>query len=208
VTHGELAVVLDQHGCRVRPRPNGFMAQCPAHRDGRHLSLSASLAKNGAQLLWCFNGCTFDEIRGALELPREAFYGWRAYDHKRLRSSCRSSGAPPMTLIVRATEVLNAKALLAADPQPVTIAAPPKARSSTCAVARDMGVLFGTADFLGLADFPLMYSSRWAAGRLRLSRRSVSYALTALEREGSITRGPDIHERTGRSTRTYRRAKA
>jgi hypothetical protein len=206
VTHGELAVILDQHGCRVRPRPNGFMAQCPAHGDGKHLSLVASLGRNGRQLAYCFAGCTFDEIRIALNLSNHAFNGWDAYSHKRLRSSCRSSGVPSLTLSVRATEVLDARALLAADLKPVTIATPPKARSATQAVARDLGVLFGTADSLGAAEAPLMYGSRWAAGRLGLSRRSVSYALGALQRQGSINRGPDIHEATGRCTRTYRRA--
>jgi len=93
MTATELAVVLEGHGMRVRARHGGFQAQCPAHPDEkRKRALSVSLGRDGRQLLHCHAGCGFDEVRSALSLPAEAFFGWDAYNLKRLR---RPSPASP-----------------------------------------------------------------------------------------------------------------
>jgi hypothetical protein len=124
-----------------------------------------------------------------------------------LRSRCcRGSGTSSLTLSISGVEILNAKALLAADPKPITISVPSRARSTTTAVAADLGVLFGTADSLGVGDLPLLYVTRWAGKRLRSDPSSVARALRSLKREGSIRRGPDVVSPTGRASYTYRRA--
>jgi hypothetical protein len=88
----------------------------------------------------------------------------------------------------------------------VALVLPPRPGRVTRMVAADMALLFGLAHACGAGDVPLMYSAEWASRRLCPPRGSVSRALRSLQREGAIVRGPDIHERTGRSTRTYRRA--
>ena len=210
MTHGELAVILESHGMRVRARRSGFQAQCPAHLDDkRKRALSIGLGADGRQILHCHAGCTFDAVRNALGLPAEAFFGWHPYNHKRLR---RLSPAFSVTLIVRDVSVLNAKSLLSAHrrgdliAEEVTLLLPPRAGRVTRMVAADMALLLGLADACGAGDVPLMYSAEWASRRLCPPRGSVSRALRSLQREGAIVRGPDIHERTGRNTRTYRRA--
>ena len=42
--------------------------QCPAHGEGRKLTLSWRITQDGGLLLHCFAGCTFTEIRRAVGL--------------------------------------------------------------------------------------------------------------------------------------------
>jgi hypothetical protein len=211
MTHGELAVILEGRGRRVRPRHGGrgFMAQCPSHGDGRHLSLAVSVGNDGWQLMHCFAGCDFEDVRQSLGLPISAFFGWDAYNHKRLRST---SPARSLTLSITAVRVLNAKKLLALQrtgrlqARAVGLLSPPSAGPVTRAVAADMANLFGLADSAGVGDFPLMYGSGWAAGRLGVSGEGVRYALRRLVAHGWIVRAEGVPSWHGRSTRTYRRA--
>jgi hypothetical protein len=208
MTATELAVILEGHGMRVRPRASGFQAECPAHDDRkRKRALSVSLGRDGRQLIWCHN-CgdrTFDAVRGALGLPAEAFFGWRPYNHKRSRGLSPGSS---VTLSISGVSVLNAKALLKRD-QPGSIdpiALPPRAGRVARAVAADMALLFALASAAGAGDVPLMYSARWAARPLGLDTSSVARALRSLVRHGSIVRAKSVPSWNGRSTRTYRRA--
>lgn len=196
MTATELEVVLRGRGQRVRRRPcgKGFVAQCPAHQDGKHMSLAVSIGRDGRQLMHCFAGCGFDEVRLALALPVEAFFGWDAY-HKRL---CRAhSGLPSLTLSISSHRVIDARALAA-----------PAAVDGTAieTVAADIGALFAAADRAGVGDYPLMYSVRFGADRTGLHKTAVAKALKMLCRRGRLRRGPDVPARTGRSTHTYRRA--
>jgi putative DNA primase/helicase len=58
-------------GCKARPDARGnYSCRCPGplHRNGdRTLSLSVKDGRNGRLLLFCFAGCSFDEIVTALE---------------------------------------------------------------------------------------------------------------------------------------------
>jgi hypothetical protein len=58
-------------GCKTRPDAGGnFQCRCPgrSHRNGdRTPSLSVKDGRNGRVLLFCFAGCTFDEIVAGLE---------------------------------------------------------------------------------------------------------------------------------------------
>jgi hypothetical protein len=206
MTHGELAVILQGHGMRVRARPGGFQAQCPAHDDRkRKRALSGTLGRDGRQLLHCHAGCGFEEVHQALGLPVEAFFGWDAYNHKRLRST---SPASPVTLIISGVSVLHAKRLLASGlkPMPVALPVPPRAGRVTRAIADDMGVLFGLADAAGAVDVPLMYSARWGAKRLDTDVSSSARSLRTLVQYGAIVRAKGVPSWHGRATRTYRRA--
>ena len=49
----------------VRSTTRGWTARCPAHSD-RFPSLSIRVIEGGRILLYCFAGCTLQEIRGAL----------------------------------------------------------------------------------------------------------------------------------------------
>jgi hypothetical protein len=208
VTATELAVILEHRGMRVRRRHGGWRSQCPAHDDKRKRALSVSLGRDGRQLLFCHGGCDFDDIRRALGLPIGAFFGWSAFEF--------SDGTPPydsVTSIICGVRVLNAAKLLERhsesnlNPTVVTLPLPPRARHATRKVAADMELLFGLADAAGAGRVPLMYSARWAAGRLGVADHStVSRALTALIASGAIERAKNVPAWNGRSTRTYRRA--
>jgi hypothetical protein len=50
----------------VEERGEGWVARCPAHDDDNP-SLSIGRGRNGAVLLNCFGGCTFEEVMDALE---------------------------------------------------------------------------------------------------------------------------------------------
>jgi hypothetical protein len=206
MTHGELAVILESHGMRVRARRSGFQAQCPAHLDDkRKRALSIGLGADGRQILHCHAGCTFDDVRLALGLPVGAFFGWDAYNLKRSRGL---SPASSVTLSISGIEILDAKTLLAADlkREPVALTLPPRARHVTRAIAADMALLFGLADQAGVGDVPLMYSTHWAARRLGVDMSGVAHALHALVECGAIERGKSVPAWNGRATRTYRRA--
>jgi hypothetical protein len=59
-TAGELADALRARGKRVEKYGNGFMAQCPAHDDGRP---SLKIDMDGERLLaHCFAGCSFHDV--------------------------------------------------------------------------------------------------------------------------------------------------
>jgi hypothetical protein len=206
MTHGDLAVILQSHGMRVRSRGRGFQAQCPAHPDERRKrALSIGLGAGGRQILHCHAGCTFDEVRAALGLPVEAFFGWQPYNLKRSRGS---SPASSVTLMISGIEILHAKKLLAGDlnGELVVVALPPRARHVTRAVAADMALIFALADEAGVGDVPLMHSTHWAARRLGLDMSGVAHALRALVQHGAIKRAKSVPAWNGRATRTYRRA--
>ena len=214
MTAGELAVILEGRGSRVRPRQGGqgFMAQCPAHPDGRRLSLAIGTGRDGRRLVHCFNGCGVKDIRLALGLPREAFEGWSSYDNQRLRSQKPFTGVPSLTPIISGSCVLGVKALLGMhrdgriEPGPVTLPLPPRARRTTRLVAADMELLFGLADAAGVGDVPLMYSMHWAARRLDADPSMVARSLRSLVQHGALVRAKDVPAWNGRATRTYRRA--
>jgi hypothetical protein len=214
MTRGELAVHLEQHGMRVRPRAGGFQAQCPAHNDRRRKrALSVSLGRDGRQLIWCHH-CrerTFDAVRSALDLPAEAFFGWGPFRLEILdsrRSPLRSS----VTLIICGSCVLAVDGLFALEREGKVEAraqglpVPPRGRRTTRAVAADLGRIFALADQAGVGDVPLMYSTRWAAKRLGVDHSGVARALLALTQHGAIERAKNVPSWHGRSTRTYRRA--
>ena len=209
MTGGELAVVLEQHGRRVKSkRAGGWMAQCPAHADGKHLSLSISHGREGRYLLHCFAGCSFDEIRCALNLPAKAFFGWQSYKR------CGSSGIPSLTSIIRGVSVLNGIAALRAaaegrlDVSGVTLTVPARSGHVTRAVAGDMAMLFGAANNAGHADLPIAYSARWAGRRLGIDHSSVSRAVRSLTAHGSIVVDRTIPVVGKRPLRLYRLPKA
>lgn len=53
---------------KVRPNgPGKWMARCPAHDDGRP-SLSIKESESGNVLLWCFAGCSAEEVARAASL--------------------------------------------------------------------------------------------------------------------------------------------
>jgi hypothetical protein len=58
-------------GCATPPDANGnYQCRCPgpSHRNGdRTPSLSVKDGRNGRPLLFCFAGCSYDEIVAALE---------------------------------------------------------------------------------------------------------------------------------------------
>jgi hypothetical protein len=211
MTHGGLAVILEGHGMRVRPRHSGFQSQCPAHSDTkRKRALSIGLGRDGRQLMHCHAGCGFDDVRSALNLPAEAFVGWDSYNQKRLSGT---SPAFSVTLSISGVRVLNAGKLLERhrdgklNPAVVVLPLPPRTRHATRTVAADLGLLFGLADAAGAGHFPLMYSARWAARRLGVADHStVARALTALIASGAIERAKSVPAWNGRATRTYRRA--
>ncbi len=211
MTAGEFAAILESRGLRVRHRGAGLQAQCPAHDDRkRKRALSVSPGRDGRRLMHCHAGCSFDDVRVALGLPPEAFFGWDAFRRERLR---RSSPAHSVTLIISGVRVLDAKRLLKGydsgeiAPVDVRLSLPPHARHVTRAVAEDMALLFGLADGAGVGGVPLMYSARWASGRLGITEfSSVSAALRALQQHGAIVRAKCVPSWHGRATRTYRRA--
>lgn len=52
----------------IRPSgPGKYVARCPAHRD-KHPSLAIKEADDGAVLVYCFSGCSVDEVVGAAGL--------------------------------------------------------------------------------------------------------------------------------------------
>lgn len=51
----------------VEQRGEGWIAYCPAHSNSDTQALSVGIGKNGRVLLNCFAGCTFEEVRAALE---------------------------------------------------------------------------------------------------------------------------------------------
>jgi hypothetical protein len=112
----------------VRRSGKGWSARCPAHQD-RQNSLSVAEGRNGKVLLYCFAGCQFKDIVGALNLNahdlrpasrrfqqvhrkdsrrivREAvveeFEAWRNYHIRRLNDKYRLLGEA----CLRAREVL------------------------------------------------------------------------------------------------------
>jgi hypothetical protein len=190
MTAPELAVILEQRGLRVRARSSGrgFMAQCPAHGDGRHLSLTVSEGRQGRRLMYCFAGCGFDDVRRALGLPHDVFAGWGRFNHQRLG---RTSTFPSLTLSICQVPVVDARRL------PVRAAT----GSTLQRVRADLGGLLDAAQGL-----PVMYSARFGAERVGSNRDSVAAALRELVRDGTLRRGPDIPAHTGRATRSYRRA--
>lgn len=211
MTDGELAAVLESHGMRVRRRygSRGWQAQCPAHDDGRHLSLSVANGRDGRRLMYCHAGCEFEDVRLALRLPRDAFWGWDAFR----KSKIARTSPPRLTLIISCVQVLDVRGLQKAyehgrlEPSEGLIRTPPRARGATSAVAEDMSLLFGLADAAGVPDVPLMYGTHWAAERLGIdSYATVSRALWALRNDGQIVHVGGVRSTTGRRTRTYRRA--
>lgn len=65
---GELADVLARLD-GVRPSGAGYVARCPCHED-REPSLSIGEGDDGRLLLRCFAGCSWEELRAALQLDR------------------------------------------------------------------------------------------------------------------------------------------
>jgi hypothetical protein len=63
---------LDKKGSRVTPRGGYYVAQCPAH-DDRTASLSVSQGESKA-ILNCHAGCTYEDVRIALDLPKTAAF--------------------------------------------------------------------------------------------------------------------------------------
>jgi hypothetical protein len=211
MTHGQLAVVLEDHGLKVRCKPGRdvFKFQCPGHPDGKNLSAVASIGRDGRQLVHCSSGCSIREIREALGLPFEAFDGWDTYRHKRLRTALSRS---PITLSISAVEILDANRLLKKhsdgeiEQVAVELPLPPRAGRATRLVAADMELLFGLADAADVGHVPLMYGMYWAGPRLGVNPSSVAYALRALVQHGAIVRAKNVPAWNGRVTRTYRRA--
>jgi hypothetical protein len=210
VTHGELAAVLESHGRRVRYRQGGrgFMAQCFVHPDGRHFSLAVGVGRDGLQrLMYCHAGCSFDEVRVALGLPREAFRGWKHFKREKLSTTPTAS----LTLSISGVRVIDAERLLRRhrsgdlEPSEVVLPLPPCSRRVAWMVAADMELLFGLADSGGVGRVPLLYGARWAADRLAADSSSVFRALRALQEHGAIERTGGVVSRSGRATRTYRR---
>jgi hypothetical protein len=62
---------LAEHVGKVRWVGGGFTAQCPAHED-RSPSLSVSRGSDGRMLLYCFAGCSVDDVLAAV--------GWKPVD--------------------------------------------------------------------------------------------------------------------------------
>lgn len=59
---------LEQGDHRPRGQAHDFRARCPAHNGESYNSLHVSLGVDGRALLYCFAGCTVEEICGALGL--------------------------------------------------------------------------------------------------------------------------------------------
>jgi hypothetical protein len=51
-----------------------FIIQCPAHDDHTASGSLKEVTPGGNVLIYCHAGCSFDEIRGALGLPKSAFF--------------------------------------------------------------------------------------------------------------------------------------
>jgi hypothetical protein len=191
MTGGELVVHLEQRGCRVRIRQSGtgWMAQCPAHRGGRKPSLAISIGAEGRYLLHCFSGCTFEDVRAALQLPREAFSGWASYRRRGgslpVSTNAHSPGGHELGGLLAKFDALE---LL---PARVQIVLPNRAGRVVRVVARDLELLTG----LRLAvdgSRTLPYASAWAAERLAEDRSNVRRAIgwlvahDVLERRGKL----------------------
>lgn len=69
LTLQEILNIVAKHTGSSRPKLSGrsYRACCPAH-DDRHASLSIALGDNGKILLYCFVGCTVEEICSSLGL--------------------------------------------------------------------------------------------------------------------------------------------
>src|SRR5690625_431541 len=63
---------LRDHGSQVQEKTDKAQAQCPAHNDGRP-SLSVKRIE-GQTLIYCFAGCTADQIMGALGLTTKDLF--------------------------------------------------------------------------------------------------------------------------------------
>lgn len=67
-----IAPILDRLEKVKEVKPGEFIACCPAHEDR---SPSMAIADKGDRILiHCFGGCTFDEIRAALDLQPQDFF--------------------------------------------------------------------------------------------------------------------------------------
>ena len=55
-------------------RNGSFVIQCPAHEDHTPSGSLKEVTPGGDVLIHCHAGCSFDEIRGALGLPKSAFF--------------------------------------------------------------------------------------------------------------------------------------
>jgi len=63
------------HKTGVQPRGNGksFVLKCPAHEDGKP-SFSVSEGSDGTILMYCFVGCSFQDICNSLSIdPQHLF---------------------------------------------------------------------------------------------------------------------------------------
>ena len=71
-------------------RPNGkhkWMARCPAHDDGRP-SLSIRESESGKVLLWCFAGCSAEDVARAAGLSLSDLFPDKEHDYpKAIRQS-------------------------------------------------------------------------------------------------------------------------
>ena len=60
---------LESHGCKLSKSGAGWKSRCPSH-NGASESLSIDTGDNGAVLLHCFSGCTFEAVLHSLGLDQ------------------------------------------------------------------------------------------------------------------------------------------
>lgn len=80
--------ILDRLNKARLTAPGKWLARCPAHDDGKP-SLSILERGDGSVLLYCFAGCSVDEIVGAVGLEMRDLFP--PPDHQRARPSGRWS---------------------------------------------------------------------------------------------------------------------
>ncbi len=67
-------MALADNGSQIRNAGGGsFMATCPAH-DDRNPSLSVKATSEGDVLLYCFAGCSIDDVLATLNLTMSALF--------------------------------------------------------------------------------------------------------------------------------------
>jgi putative DNA primase/helicase len=87
----------------VKKTRNGWSARCPCHKD-RKSSLAIALGEDGRVLLYCFAGCAFNNILGALGLEAS-----QLFENHQLKEQHREPGSWKQNKIIKTYDYTDEK---------------------------------------------------------------------------------------------------